>query len=547
MLRHGFFSIQSAIEDKQFRDDKSMLLDKEMLQRFYKNSQPLEKLNVTPPLHSVLKDAIESFKPKAKGGFQPFRMFNNALSQSASGRLNKGQLTLTAKSSLEHTSPKKKLASTSTQPNTQASSEKAYRSSFGPSLQEKGFVRSSSFLMRGISFPNSNLNEESCRPRPIQNTCSAPEVECFSSNMDMFAIPRLSDSDHAGMSSSGCTTPKKKSNKLSSYSFDMFGPRQRRESTQDQVQFGEQLRRPITAQSKAKTGTSLKKSKMLRKGSVSASKKNAAVKRASHPCMGDGLLNSRLPFLTSLRPAKQILSEVDSLSVMCQKIYKNLPMQYKEMVPGVSKFCFQGSHFIAWATENDTRSRNQAIDLGNVLLLSGMISNISSDEQTFKTESLFALTASCTGSATSEIENLCSRTSGSMQRTTMNELLQDTEGVEALYQFLSKEYCEEVLLFVLCVVGFRDTADREETIEIQAQEIFDTFILPNAKLQINISQQLLDEVSASMETKAFSLDMFDVVEREMMVILERDKFSRFKKEYFATAKQGLTRNVGTIG
>eukprot|EP01134_Creolimax_fragrantissima_P007022 CFRG7022T1 len=204
---------------------------------------------------------------------------------------------------------------------------------------------------------------------------------------------------------------------------------------------------------------------------------------------------------TSIREQRHSLNSNDSIDVICRKMKESLTLLNKTIRPGVTASCFTGRDFMEWAMLDEDRKRSEVIDIGNLLVLSGMIWNTSCDEQKFKEDSYFAFTVDClseTGGTSRDLERNISSLSARkvVVWETVTDVLHDVCGVEAMYTFLNREYCEEILLFCTTVENFKEGVDSETHLEDQALEIYNTFIQPGAKLQVNIAQALLEDIQA---------------------------------------------------
>ena len=122
-----------------------------------------------------------------------------------------------------------------------------------------------------------------------------------------------------------------------------------------------------------------------------------------------------------------------------------------------------------------------------------------------------------------------------MKRASSSQVLASSEFAESLQNefFLKafKDYCQreynvENLLFWLDVEAFRGSDD--PTRASSGQKIYDTYIAPEAPLQINISQALRTTVSQPLPSPV-PTDIFNEMQHHIFEMMKIDSLPRFAK------------------
>ncbi|XP_034994229.1 regulator of G-protein signaling 10 isoform X2 [Zootoca vivipara] len=118
--------------------------------------------------------------------------------------------------------------------------------------------------------------------------------------------------------------------------------------------------------------------------------------------------------------------------------------------------------------------------------------------------------------------------------TSLEQLLEDPEGVKRFREFLKKEFSEENVLFWLACEEFKKIKD-EKQMQAKANEIYMTFLSSKASFQVNVEgQSRLDE---SILEKPHPL-MFQRLQDQIFSLMKYDSYSRFlKSEVFLKLKQ----------
>ena len=136
----------------------------------------------------------------------------------------------------------------------------------------------------------------------------------------------------------------------------------------------------------------------------------------------------------------------------------------------------------------------------------------------------------CTGSLSKAEFNNMIRASVNIN---LGFLLQTTEGQDSMTEQLEKEYSQENIKFWKVSRAFRDLPAALRAAE--AQEIFDTYIVPGAEQQVNIPGTMISKLKDAVATMKSSgepppADMFAPAEKEIFKLMERDTYTRFKQD-----------------
>ncbi|XP_028741493.1 regulator of G-protein signaling 10 isoform X2 [Peromyscus leucopus] len=109
--------------------------------------------------------------------------------------------------------------------------------------------------------------------------------------------------------------------------------------------------------------------------------------------------------------------------------------------------------------------------------------------------------------------------------TSLENLLEDPEGVTKFREFLKKEFSEENVLFWLACEDFKKMED-EKQMHVKAREIYMTFLSNKATSQVNVegqsrlSEQILEEPHPL---------MFQKLQEQIFNLMKYDSYSRFLK------------------
>ncbi|XP_020642103.3 regulator of G-protein signaling 10 isoform X3 [Pogona vitticeps] len=141
-----------------------------------------------------------------------------------------------------------------------------------------------------------------------------------------------------------------------------------------------------------------------------------------------------------------------------------------------------------------------------------------------------------------EITDNDSKPSGSQQNlngttrwsTSLENLLEDPEGVKRFREFLKKEFSEENVLFWIACEEFKKIQDKKQ-MQTKANEIYMTFLSSKASYQVNVEgQSRLDE--SILETPHPL--MFQKLQDQIFNLMKYDSYSRFlKSDTFLKLKQ----------
>ncbi|XP_077206032.1 regulator of G-protein signaling 10 [Paroedura picta] len=118
--------------------------------------------------------------------------------------------------------------------------------------------------------------------------------------------------------------------------------------------------------------------------------------------------------------------------------------------------------------------------------------------------------------------------------TSLENLLEDPEGIKRFREFLKKEFSEENVLFWLACEEFKKTQDKKQ-MQKKANEIYMTFLSSKASYQVNVEgQSRLDE---SILEQPHPL-MFQKLQDQIFNLMKYDSYSRFlKSDMFLKLKQ----------
>ncbi|XP_060096820.1 regulator of G-protein signaling 10 [Heteronotia binoei] len=116
----------------------------------------------------------------------------------------------------------------------------------------------------------------------------------------------------------------------------------------------------------------------------------------------------------------------------------------------------------------------------------------------------------------------------------LENLLDDPEGIKRFREFLKKEFSEENVLFWLACEEFKKTQDKKQ-MQKKANEIYMTFLSSKASYQVNVEgQSRLDE---SILEQPHPL-MFQKLQDQIFNLMKYDSYSRFlKSDMFLKLKQ----------
>ncbi|XP_053441596.1 regulator of G-protein signaling 10 isoform X1 [Nycticebus coucang] len=137
-------------------------------------------------------------------------------------------------------------------------------------------------------------------------------------------------------------------------------------------------------------------------------------------------------------------------------------------------------------------------------------------------------------SSSSRSSNRQSLKSTAKWATSLENLLEDPEGVKRFREFLKKEFSEENVLFWLACEDFKKTQDKKQMQE-KAKEIYTTFLSSKASSQVNVEgQSRLDE---KILEEPHPL-MFQKLQDQIFNLMKYDSYSRFlKSDLFLKHKQ----------
>ncbi|NXX51471.1 RGS10 protein, partial [Tricholaema leucomelas] len=118
--------------------------------------------------------------------------------------------------------------------------------------------------------------------------------------------------------------------------------------------------------------------------------------------------------------------------------------------------------------------------------------------------------------------------------TSLENLLEDPEGVKRFREFLKKEFSEENVLFWLACEEFKKTQGKKQMQE-KAKEIYMTFLSSKASSQVNVEGQ--SRLSETILETPHPL-MFQKLQDQIFNLMKYDSYSRFlKSDIFLNLKK----------
>ncbi|XP_003208251.2 regulator of G-protein signaling 10 [Meleagris gallopavo] len=109
--------------------------------------------------------------------------------------------------------------------------------------------------------------------------------------------------------------------------------------------------------------------------------------------------------------------------------------------------------------------------------------------------------------------------------TSLENLLEDPEGVKRFREFLKKEFSEENVLFWLACEEFKKTQGKKQMRE-KAKEIYMTFLSSKASSQVNVEGQ--SRLNETILETPHPL-MFQKLQDQIFNLMKYDSYSRFLK------------------
>lgn len=122
-------------------------------------------------------------------------------------------------------------------------------------------------------------------------------------------------------------------------------------------------------------------------------------------------------------------------------------------------------------------------------------------------------------------------------------MIQDSTGLAFFKRFLRTQFAEENLFFWLEVAEFKaghfaapstgtvlmvaPGTSPTELMEMRARRLYEKYIVPGAKFEINLPSKIRQLVSDRIKDNAFELNMFDECQNEIYALLSMDTFKRF--------------------
>ncbi|XP_036034540.1 regulator of G-protein signaling 10 isoform X3 [Onychomys torridus] len=109
--------------------------------------------------------------------------------------------------------------------------------------------------------------------------------------------------------------------------------------------------------------------------------------------------------------------------------------------------------------------------------------------------------------------------------TSLENLLEDPEGVTRFREFLKKEFSEENVLFWLACEDFKKMEDKKQ-MQVKAREIYMTFLSNKATSQVNVEGQ--SRLTEKILEEPHPL-MFQKLQEQIFNLMKYDSYSRFLK------------------
>ncbi|XP_067417423.1 regulator of G-protein signaling 10 isoform X2 [Emydura macquarii macquarii] len=109
--------------------------------------------------------------------------------------------------------------------------------------------------------------------------------------------------------------------------------------------------------------------------------------------------------------------------------------------------------------------------------------------------------------------------------TSLENLLEDPEGVKQFREFLKKEFSEENVLFWLACEEFKKMQEKKQMQE-KAKEIYMTFLSSKASFQVNVEGQ--SRLNETILEEPHPL-MFQKLQDQIFNLMKYDSYSRFLK------------------
>ena len=107
---------------------------------------------------------------------------------------------------------------------------------------------------------------------------------------------------------------------------------------------------------------------------------------------------------------------------------------------------------------------------------------------------------------------------------TFRLLINTDEGIEAFTKHLKREFAVENINFYKAVLRF----ESNDTYDL-ALNIYKTYISVEALSQINLPNSIRKQIEEMILSKTINTDMFEDAKKEIVSLMEKDSFQRFKK------------------
>lgn len=123
----------------------------------------------------------------------------------------------------------------------------------------------------------------------------------------------------------------------------------------------------------------------------------------------------------------------------------------------------------------------------------------------------------------------------------MQSILEHPQGAAYFQRFLAQEFSEECLLFCQDVTQYRKKSHELQPLDQQAlaQELYHRYISDDSDTQVNLKSTVRDKIEKHVVVKKKKnnhemplADVFEDAENEILHLMEKDKFTRFKNSVY---------------
>ena len=147
-------------------------------------------------------------------------------------------------------------------------------------------------------------------------------------------------------------------------------------------------------------------------------------------------------------------------------------------------------------------------------------------------------------------------------RCTLEDVLRHHQGQEYFSKHVAKEFAKENIEFWVAVEKLESilrrrvrksvlgalkvsteevTASKKKMLENQANEIYNTFIAPDAPKQVNLKSEVVADIKKKVDEGKYDYRMFNDAKKEVFTLMSKDSFARFQT---SDAYKDLMKKVG---